>query len=113
MKPMKNLISNAFSLNMLNALTTTVHVMAVDDDRLQSLLENWHWESVVGHADTAAIMSDILKRKVEFNRATITLDHGDMMLVGQYSGPRLEEGTKTLPEGTEIRWYLVSVEVKS
>ena len=107
---MKNLITNAFSLNMLFLLNSTIHVIELDDAHCQRLLENWQWESVVGHADTAAVFSSILGREVACNRATVSLEVGDMLLVGQYKGPRLEEGTKTLPEGASIVWALVSID---
>lgn len=106
---MKNLISNAFSLNMLKNLTSTLHVIELDDQRRDSILNSWTWESVVGHADTAAIMSDVLQRPIAFNRASVSLDVGDMVMVGQYSGPRLQEGATTLPEGASLKWVLVSV----
>ena len=30
--------------------------------------------------------------------------------MGQYSGPRLPEGSTSLPEGATIKWYLISTE---
>lgn len=110
---MQNLISNAFSLNMLANLTSTIHVTELDDERRDRILESWgNWTSVVGHEDTAAVFSDVLKRPVEFNRQTVNLTVGDMVMVGQYSGPRLPEGCKTLPEGASIKWVIVSVSMQ-
>jgi hypothetical protein len=43
------------------------------------------------------------------NRANVSLAAGDRVLVGQYSGPRLPEGTTTLPEGATIKWLVVTV----
>jgi hypothetical protein len=30
--------------------------------------------------------------------------------VGQYTGPRLPEGSKTLPEGASVEWLFVTVD---
>jgi hypothetical protein len=51
----------------------------------------------------------LLDRPVAFNRATVTLAHGDKLLVAQYSGPRLPEGCKTLPQGSTIKWIIVDI----
>ncbi len=65
--------------------------------------------SAVGHVDTARIFSGILGREIEYNRKSVSLNVGDMALVGQYSGPRLPEGATTLPEGASIEWVLVEI----
>jgi hypothetical protein len=59
--------------------------------------------SVVGHITTAAILG------VAFNRASITLQPGDVLTVAQYSGPRLPEGATVLPDGAQFRWFEVKV----
>lgn len=65
--------------------------------------------SVVGHAPTAAVFSEQLGMPVSVNRATVALKQGDTVVVGQYTGPRLEEGATTLPAGATIKWLLVKV----
>jgi hypothetical protein len=65
--------------------------------------------SVVGHADTAAVFSEVMGGHVEFNRASVKLADGDILYVGQYSGPRLPEGATALPEGAKITWLKVSI----
>jgi hypothetical protein len=37
---------------------------------------------------------------------------GDVLLVGQYVGPRPPEGTTELPEGAEVRWTKVRIEIE-
>ena len=65
-------------------------------------------ESAVGHADTAEILGSLLGRKLDTNRVSIVLDNVDVkLIVGQYKGPRLPEGTKVLPEGAVIEWWIV------
>lgn len=65
--------------------------------------------SVVGHENTAGLFSSMLGRPVAMNRATVALNPGDELLVGEYSGPRLPEGATSLPEGAEIKWALYRV----
>ena len=76
------------------------------------------WESAVGHADTAALFSAQLGREIGFNRISIPSDffgdvngrvpYNNQILAGVYSGPRLPEGSTTLPEGASIQWVLVT-----
>jgi hypothetical protein len=97
---------NAFSLNML-AGNADVHVRQVSLKTARNLARDC--TSAVGHADTAAVFSDVLGTDVPTNRVSVTLQHGDTALVGQYSGPRLAEGATSLPEGATIKWMIVGV----
>ena len=111
-------IGNAFSLNMLGE---------ADDVRVRRLtfsdvIVGFHdapRTSVVGHESTAVILAGLLGLAPgalrpagagpSWPRPTITLQGGDTILVGQYSGPRLPEGATSLPDGAVIVWFLVSV----
>lgn len=109
---MRHIICNAFSLNMLNdyeGATTrlVVHRLYLDEARRCATSANAEVSSAVGHADTAAVFSGILGVPVPCNRTTVTVDLNTQLLVGQYSGPRLPEGATSLPDGAEIKWYLV------
>ena len=97
---------NAFSLNMLDG-NADIIVRQVSLDVARSLAGNC--VSAVGHADTAAVFSDVLGAPVACNRVSVTLGEGDAALVGQYSGPRLPEGATTLPEGATIKWLIIGV----
>ena len=66
-------------------------------------------ESIVGHADVARLMGAALAVAVPTNRVSVQLAPGDVLWVGQYSGPRLPEGCTELPEGATIKWYRVDV----
>jgi len=66
-------------------------------------------KSAIGHADTANVVASLLGIPVQVNRVNIELVPGDWLVLAQYSGPRLPEGTTTLPAGAEIRWYLISI----
>jgi hypothetical protein len=104
---MKMMLLNAFSLNMLAGFPTSVRVEEVTLERAQGLAVDA--QSAVGHADTAAVFSTVLGVPVPANRATVSLVAGSVALVGQYIGPRLPEGSTTLPEGATIKWLLVAV----
>jgi hypothetical protein len=88
-----------------------INIIDVSEGGVRELLLNHPKgiESAVGHADTAALFSDILSLNIPCERRTITLSANDTILVGQYNGPRLPEGATTLPEGASIRWLHVTV----
>ena len=125
-------IVNAFSLNMLSPFRiagygwdrrpgdleeapdygpvfTNVRIKTIRDPRAW-LVENEQEDEVVsavGHADTARLFSNILGRNVPAERRTVALGEDDMLLLGQYVGPRLPEGSTTLPEGAAVYWVKV------
>lgn len=111
---MKNLyLCNAFSLQMVaaqlqpggSACNLSVYEMTVAEarDYLTGCPDGW--QSAIGHADTAAVVAEILGLPVEANRASIELGPNDSLVVAQVCGGRLPEGTKTLPEGFSIRFF--------
>ncbi|MBR3353533.1 DUF1874 domain-containing protein [Candidatus Saccharibacteria bacterium] len=65
--------------------------------------------SVIGHPDTANVVSGILGRPVACNRATIQLGDGDVLYVAQLMGGRLPEGATSLPEGFKISFRKVTI----
>ena len=103
-------ILNAFSLNMIVG-NADISVREVSRAMAASLAANC--TSAVGHADTAAVFSNVLGVEIPCNRATVALKDGDAALVGQYSGPRLPEGATTLPKGATIKWLVVEVKTPS
>lgn len=107
-------ISNAFSLNMIKEVPehgASIHIKPVDTKTAQRIARNESNESqsIVGHASTAAVFESVLECPVPANRVTVELVSGDMMLVGQYIGERLPEGATALPEGAEIKWFVVAL----
>lgn len=105
---MKFLICNAFSINMLGREGQDVAFVPVNVDAVRNLLRHEVWESAVGHADTAAVFSNVLGVKIPVSRATVALRRYETsLIVGQYRGPRLPEGATTLPEGSVIEWWQV------
>ena len=103
----KTFLGNAFSLQMLDtAKEATVTVSPVTADEVASA----PFESVVGHADTANVVSGLLGRKVECQRTSVHLEQGDTLYVAQVTGGRLPEGTTTLPAGMDIVFLKVTVQ---
>ena len=108
-------IANAFSLNMLPVWATggTLQFKRLTLQAARELVQEFDYTSAVGHADVAALFTEALGVKVPMNRINAELLPGledDCVLVGQYYGPRLAEGTTTLPAGAEIRWVLVTLD---
>jgi len=125
---MKLYVSNAFSLSMLDRAQqrgtprgyTPLHKDAparvarvprpVDEPMgFVSLFEMQGYSvvSVVGHADTATVLGRILGRDLPAQRISVKLAPRDILLVGQYIGPRIPEGATTLPKGATIEWWTV------
>lgn len=96
-------VGNAISGQMLPDDCTIVK-RQLDPRTLSAFLLTEDWTSCVGHASTAAVFSDTLGIEVPHNRVNVNLTPGDALIVGQYTGPRLEEGATTLPEGAVIKW---------
>lgn len=97
---------NSFSLSMLGQFPAKLDVaeMSIADVKAVEQLE-----SCVGHADTAAILANMLGRPVANNRVSLKLNAGEAVVVAQYMGPRLPEGCTTLPEGAKITFLQVRV----
>jgi hypothetical protein len=115
-------LANAFSLTMLDvpddvqrALNPRLPPQGGLELRVSRVLPGdraWitaDCKSVVGHGDTAHLMADILGRPVEVNRTSVKLVPGDVLIVAQYSGPRLPEGTTELPAGARFDWLRVEL----
>ena len=99
---------NAFSLNMISAPAGDLWFRELGVSQVRSELAQ-DLVSCVGHADTAAVFSDVLGVPVACARVTVAIEPGETVLVGQYVGPRLAEGTTTLPAGSTIKWILVGL----
>ena len=101
---MKKILGNAFSLQMLNlAVESNVSICPVT---AAEVAESGA-ESVIGHADTANVVSGILGKEVPMNRVSVKLNPGDILYVAQVTGGRLPEGATTLPEGMDITFVKV------
>lgn len=103
---MANYIANAFSLMMVKTIMAEHPCMICTEevpvDNIPSDVI-----SCVGHADTAAVLSDLLGIAVPMDRKNITLQEGDVLYVAQLQGGRLPEGCTRLPEGYSFIFYKV------
>lgn len=99
-------LGNAFSLQMLD--TTSIAHLTVTPVAASEVAESG-FTSVVGHPDTANVLSSMLGTLVPFNRVNMHLQKGDVLYVGQVTGGRLPEGATTLPEGFAITFLKVEV----
>lgn len=96
-------LSNAFSLNMVPTDgMINISVQPIERNQIPSNVE-----SVVGHPDTARVISNELGFEVKPNRVTLKLDDEDVLYVAQYIGPRLPEGATKLPDGAVIKYLKV------
>ena len=101
---MKKFLTNAFSIQMLQKGGLVRFDEIAPEDIPADVV------SAIGHADTAAVLSDLLGFPVPINRAFVTLDENTELYVAQLVGGRLPEGATTLPEGFSFKFYRVTVQ---
>jgi hypothetical protein len=99
----RKLLGNAFSIQMLSA-PATVRFEEIAPAEVPTDVV-----SAVGHADTAAVLSDLLGFEVPMNRMNVALDEETELYVAQLVGGRLPEGATTLPEGFQFKFYRVTL----
>ena len=103
-------ITNSFSINMLDCETmVSFRKLNSADDVIECLSRHSNDKiiSAIGHSDMAKIISNDIGMEIPVQRMTISLDtSNDMVIVAQYTGPRLPEGTTVLPDGATIRYWL-------
>lgn len=87
---------NATSWNMCDSDITIQKRTLIEQPKDLSV-----YESAIGHKATADLLG------VETNRLTLKMHKGDKVLLVQYEGDRLEEGTTVLPVGSTLTWYEV------
>ncbi len=109
------LVLNAFSLNMLD-FDGNISWRKIPRDIIKDMIHGDssivpYLKSCIGHADTAAVISNDLEFELPMNRETVSLQPGQRVIVAQYKGPRLPEGATSLPEGATIDYLWVTVGV--
>ena len=103
------ILSNAFSLQMLDLeQKQQVEITPLTQVETIELLKN-DFTSAVGHADTANVLTDLLKITVPANRINVSLTNNDILIVAQLIGGRLPEGSTTLPEGYSLKFVKVTL----
>ncbi len=106
----KMYLSNAFSLNMVVADAYLLDVEKYSKEKAAMTLRINEFTCAIGHKDVAAIVSSDLGLELEANRINVSMDIGDVLLIAQYKGPRLPEGTTALPEGAKIEYFMCVVQ---
>jgi hypothetical protein len=102
-------VGNAFSAGMLQYGCCVRFTFLTLEEAKAWIAEN-EWQSCVGHADTAVLISAMLGSVISMQRTSTELHSGDELLIAQYNGSRLSEGAVSLPEGAKIRWILAEIE---
>lgn len=100
---MKRFLTNAFSIQMLLE-PAIVRFEEITPEEIPADVM-----SAVGHADTANVLSDLLGFEVPMNRTSITLDTETELFVAQLIGGRLPEGSTSLPEGFQFKFFRVRI----
>ena len=100
---MKKYLTNAFSIQMLSGSATVKFEEIAPEEIPADVM------SAVGHADTAAVLSDILGFEIPMNRTFVTLEEDTEVYVAQLIGGRLPEGATNLPEGFKFKFFRVRI----
>lgn len=98
-------LGNAFSLQMLQG--DTEYSLKIDEIDLEEV-KKLSFCSVVGHEDTANVLTGLLGKTVQYNRENIVLHNEDVLYVAQITGGRLMPGATFLPEGVKFKFYKIS-----
>lgn len=101
-------ITNAFSIQMLPHLATTLSFKPATLEQAMKIMKTNVFISAVGHVDTANVVSNLLNMEIPMNRISVNLKDNDVLLVAQLSGGRLPEGATTIPEGMSIQFWVVA-----
>jgi len=103
------IVTNAISLNMLppDVQFGGIIFRRITVEEAQRLVRKANEVvSAIGHADTARLVGRELGIELPADRRNVQLSD-ELMLVAQYVGPRLPEGTTELPQGARIEWFVV------
>ena len=98
-------LTNSFSLQMLTSFPSDFRCVEISKEKFDYYKE--HAVSYIGHQDLAYLLS------VDYNRESLKLREGDILLVAQLMGGRLPEGATNLPDNVGIKCLCVQVLKKS
>jgi hypothetical protein len=102
-------IVNAISLNMVPPFIQNGGIIfrRISPDEAKRLVHAaTHVVSAIGHADTARLVGRELGIELQADRRSIVLGD-ELVLVAQYTGPRLPEGATELPSGARLDFFLI------
>ena len=102
---------NAFSINMLGTLEfAKAEFQKISKEEAKEVLTANEFTPAIGHEDLANVVkSDLGIDDNIYNKTTVTVNPWDLLVVAQYRGPRLPNGTTELPEGATIEYWTVLI----
>ena len=109
MKTLKNVLANAFSLQML--ATGYSDMLSIESISATDIPADV--QSAIGHPDTARVLSSILGREIPCQRINVRIDENTALYVAQYTGGRLPEGATQLPEGASFSYFRITVPIRA
>ncbi len=101
-------LMDSFSLNVLADFPVMVKIEKISLKEAKEMVQDG-FESFVSDLGSAVLFSNQLEVAVPAIWDFIALERGEVILLGQYRGPRLPEAAKTLPPGAVVRWFRVTV----
>lgn len=107
------ILANAFSLNMIPRNNEgKVDIREIEEIDAVCILDG-KFISYIGHQETASLLSYMFNQDIEVNRQSFEFSIAcNKLLVAQYSGPRLEEGTTKLPANAKFRFFDITYDFK-
>ena len=103
---MQEYLLNALPGALIPAQGITLHIEPVDVQGIPTDVA-----SAIGHADTANLVAGALGRPVPCARISVpVLVEGQVHYLALYQGPRLPEGSTTLPEGSTLSFYRLTAQ---
>lgn len=107
----KSFISNAFSFNMLaeSAVNQPFDMLCTPMTPAEFFSEHPNPFISMSNKATCDLFNLNSDRKIAPDRNNVSMNFGDVILVMQYNGPRLEEGLQDLPSGGTLNFYMVEL----
>lgn len=107
---MASYLLNAIPGALIGPSGARLEIRPVDPAVVGTLLGEGKIQSAVGHSDTAAVISTLLGTSCPSARISVpVMEAGDTHFLALYQGPRLPEGTTTLPEGSTLAFYVMKM----
>lgn len=103
-------ILNAFAVSMLPQEGGVVKFIPLSPEEVRAAMSGKVIVSHIGHTSTAAVLSRELNIDLYTCRDNFTINADSDVIVAQYIGPRLPEGTVELPQGATIKYFMVQMQ---
>jgi hypothetical protein len=113
-------LTNAFSLNMVVDDHISCEFTKVQPETAAEIIDGvvgtGYFINAIGHPDTDAVVRHQLSQWLgdvipAGQRANVYAQNEFKHVIAQYRGPRLPEGTTSLPEGATIEYWVATFKV--